>query len=386
MLPVRIFASSFSDELNFAPLNVSCIKLAFVRLILLLCFAMGAAHSAHATVTDSTRRQIISLDSLSDEDYALLLEYRDSFMKEAQQIKKTLNYRNRKPIDTSVASMNLASHVEIGFNANGPVLSNGRASGLSGTILSPSVMYYHKTGLYAVMGMNFFTDSTIRHSAKVPSLYISPGFYRTFYKRWSFGLSYARNFIFYGLPVQRGMLNNSFSVFNSFNFWNYIALSVNIGISWSSNLYSKKFMRVGAYKVYYKTITTDAGQGFSANIGINLQKDFSFYNVLGAKVFTITPDLYLLFGKDNSTLITRAINRPGIAITADRFFGLLDIEPGFALQWRIRNLGIFGAFHCAIPFNEYNSDAAARIKNPRQYYPYGEGGIKYLFTVIKKRK
>lgn len=366
---------------------VSCIKLAFVRLLLVFAFfLLLSTRGAMAAVTDSTKHQILSLDSLSDEDYALLLEYQDSFMREVQQIKKALHRFNRKPIDTSVSAMNYASHAEVSFNASGPVLSNGRASGLTGAMLSPSAMYYHKMGFYTTFGMNFFTDSTIRHSTKVPSLYISPGFYRNFFNRWGFGIGYTRSFIFYGLPVQRGMLNNSISLYNSFNFWGYLTLSVNAGVSWSSNLYSKKYMRIGSHKVYYKTITTDAGQGFSANIGINLQKDFSFYNVLGAKVFTITPDFYLLFGRDNSTLITRAVNRPGIAITADRFFGLLDIEPGLTLNWRIHNLDIFGAFHCAIPFNEYNSDAGYRVKNPRQYYPYGEGGVKYLFTVKKKRK
>ena len=146
---------------------------------------------------------------------------------------------------------------------------------------------------------------------------------------------------------------------------------------------SKKYIRVGLHKVLYKTITVDAGQSYAANIGLSLRKDFCFYNIIGAKVFTITPDIYFLFGNDNSTLITRSIKLKNI-LTSDKFFGFLDVEPGITLDWRIRNVEIFGSFHCAIPFNEYNTDQSKRIKNPKEYYPYGEGGIKYLFRITPK--
>ena len=358
---------------------VIAMRIIFVFLFLFLF----TANKATASVADSTQFKIISLDSLSDEDLALLEEYKDSFLLEVKEIKKAMGFKNRKPIDTTVALMNRSSHFEIGLNATGPILSNGRSSGLTGAVLTPSAMYYHKLGLYATMGMSFFTDTAISHSAKVPSLFISPGFYRTFYKRWTFSLAYSRNFIFYGNDIQKGLLNNSFSLYNSFDFWKYITVSVNAGISWSSNLNSKKFIRVGLHKVLYKTITVDAGQSYAANIGISLRKDFCFYNIIGAKVFTITPDIYFLFGNDNSTLITRSIKQKNI-LTSDKFFGFLDVEPGITLDWRIRNVEIFGSFHCAIPFNEYDTEQSKRIKNPKEYYPYGEGGIKYLFTITPK--
>lgn len=350
----------------------------------LMVFILFSAPNARASVTDSTKYTIVSLDSLSDEDLALLEEYKDSFLTEVKDIKAALGIKSIKPVDTTVALMNRSSHFEIGLNAAGPILSNGRNTGLTGAVLSPTLMYYHKLGLYAATGMSFFTDTVISKSAKVPSFFISPGFYRTFYKRWTFNLAYTRNFIFYGLEVQRGMLNNSFSLYNSYDFWHYLTLSVSANISWSSNLTSKKFVRIGLRKVYYKTITKDAGQAYAANIGLSLRKDFCFYNVIGAKVFTLTPELYVLLGMDNSTFITRSIKRR-IVLTADKFFGLLDVEPGLTATWRIRNLEIFGAFHCAIPFNEYSSDQSKRIKNPKEYYPYGEGGIKYLFRLQKRK-
>lgn len=342
--------------------------------IFLLLLFTGAAN---AQVADSARYNIISLDSLSEEDLALLEEYKDSFMLEVKEIKSALLFRKRKPIDTTVALMNRSSHFEIGLNVTGPVLSNGRNSGLTGAMFTPTLMYYHKWGLYAVMGMSFFTDTTITHSAKVPSLFISPGFSRVFYKRWTFNIAYARNFIFYGYDIQKGLLNNSFTLYNSFDFWRYITVSVNAGISWSSNLRSKK--------IFYRKATINAGQSYATTIGISLRKDFCFYNVMGAKVFTLTPDVYFLFGHDNTTLLTRAVRLKDI-LTYDKFFGFLNAEPGFTVDWRIKNLELFASFHCAIPFNEYDSGLKTRIENPKKYYPYGEGGIKYLFRIAPKKK
>lgn len=354
-------------------------------LSLVLVFLL-AGNRVAASASDSLKYTIVSLDSLSDEDLALLEEYKDSFMLEVNDIKAALRIKKLGPIDTTVAFMNSSSHAEIGLNVCGPILSNGRNTGLKGVVFTPTAMYYHKTGLYAATGMNFFTDTVISKSARVPSFFISPGFYRTFFKRWTFSLNYTRSFIFYGSELQRGLLNNSFSLYNSFDFWRYITVSVSAGISWSSNLNSKKFIRIGLRKVYYRTITKDAGQAYAASIGLSIRRDFCFYNKLGAKVFTLIPDLFLLFGMDNSTLITRAVTRRGLAITSDKFFGLLNIEPGFTVDWRIKNLEIFAAVHCAIPFNEYNSDLNTRVKNPKEYYPYGEGGIKYLFRIAKPKR
>lgn len=127
-------------------------RIALPAIFLLLLFT-GAAS---AQVPDSTQYKFISLDSLSDEDLALLEEYKDSFMLEVKEIKSAMLFRKRKPIDTTVALMNRSSHFEIGLNVTGPVLSNGRNSGLTGVMFTPSVMYYHKWGLYAVMGMSFY--------------------------------------------------------------------------------------------------------------------------------------------------------------------------------------------------------------------------------------
>ena len=133
-------------------------------------------------------------------------------------------------------------------------------------------------------------------------------------------------------------------------------------------------------------MTKDAGQAYSANINISLRKDFAFYNIIGAKVFTITPDINFLFGHDNNTQILSPFRKPGSIVSSDKFFGFLNVEPGVTVNWRIRNLEIFGAFHLAIPFNVYDDDLNTRVKNPKEYHPYGEGGIKYLFRVAGKKE
>lgn len=361
-----------------------------VRLNFFVVFLFASIHSsvfsiANHTFSDSSKYKTISLDSLSDEDFALLEEYKDSFLTEVKEIKAVFIKNKRKPIDTTVAHMNKSSHVEIGLDFTSRALSNGRDAGVKGVMFFPSAMYYHKTGLYASISMGFFTDSTIRHSAKIPLLSVSPGFYRTFFKRWSINLGYTRNIIFYGDKFQQGLLNNSFRLYNSFNFWNYITLSMNTGISWSSNLTSKKYYLLPLRKIYYKNLTKQLGQAYSVNIGLSFRKDFSFYNVIGAKVFTVSPEFSFLFGHDNNAFITKRIFR-GYLFTYDKFFGLLSLEPGLSVDWRIRNLEISVSFYCAIPFNEFDETRLDRTTNPHHYYPYAEAGIKYLFMVKKKPK
>lgn len=346
---------------------------------------------AYSAIADTSKYKIVSLDSLSAEDYALLQEYKDSFMEEVKLIKSTLGLKKAKPIDTTVALMNRSSHCEISLDETGPIFSNGRTTSMTGAALYPSVMYYHKTGLYTSLSLGFYTDSAVRKSAVVPLVAFSAGYYRTFFKRWTFGIGYSRNFTLYQEKVYQGMLNNSFNLFNSFNFWNYLTLGVSTSVSWSSNLTSRKYFLFQVdtnhlpKRVFYKPFTQDIGQAYGANVALSLRKDFSFLNILGAKIFTVSPELYFIFGQDNSAFLLQGFRLPGQSpLTYDKFFGLLDIEPGFSVDWRIRNLEIFGSFHVAIPFNDYNETTHTRVFNPKEYHPYGSGGIKYLFRIIRK--
>ena len=102
-----------------------------IRFSLLLLLVFGgllskAAVSSSAILTDSLQYKIISLDSLSNEDLALLEEYKDSFLFDLKEIQSALIYKKKKPIDTTVALMNRSSHCEIGLNVSGPIVSSGR--------------------------------------------------------------------------------------------------------------------------------------------------------------------------------------------------------------------------------------------------------------------
>lgn len=361
--------------------------------LFIFLFSNSSRAASFSAIADSSKYKILSLDSLSDEDLALLEEYKDSFLQEVKLIKSTLGLKKAKPIDTTVALMNRSSHCEISLDVTGPIFSNGRTTSLTGAAFYPSVMYYHKTGLYASLSMGFYTDSAVRKSAAVPLVAFSAGFYRTFFKRWTFSLGYSRNFTLYQEKLYRGMLNNSFNLYNSFNFWNYLTLGVSTSVSWSSNLTSKKYFEFQVAPnrlpkhVLYKTFTQDIGQAYGVNVSLSLRKDFSFFNILGAKVFTVSPELYFIFGHDNSAFLIQGFRLPGQSpLTYDKFFGLLDIEPGFSVDWRIRNLEIFGSFHVAIPFNDYNETTSKRVVNPKEYHPYGSGGIKYMFRIAPKKK
>lgn len=364
-------------------------------LILVIVFAFmqsNAFASLESPCADSIKYKYTSLDSLSSEDLKLLDEYKDSFSAEVMEIKAVFFQTRTKYIDTTVSRMNKSSHMEIGLDFVSRVLSIGRNTGVKGVVFYPSGTYYHKTGLYASMSMGFFTDSMISHSAKVPLLSISPGFYRTFFNLWILNIAYTRNFILYGNQFQRGLLNNSLSLYNSFDFWRYITLSVSGYISWSSNLNTRRIL--SNRRITYRNLTQELQQGYSANVAISLRKDFHFYNVAGAKVFTLSPELLFLFGRDNYAFLQKQfitgknqLVDSSYRLAYDDLFGFIDLEPGLTADWRIRNLEIYASFHCAIPFNEFveQGNVAGRITNPHHYYPYAEAGIKYLFRIRKKK-
>lgn len=337
----------------------------------------------------------LRLDSLSVEDSLLLEEFKDEFMAEVKDIRAAFSKKSLvRSMDTSINAINRSSHAEIGLDVAGPIYSNGRETGISGASFYPSVMYYHKTGLYASASFSFFTDSFIRTAAPVPAFSITPGFFRTFFKRWSVGVSYSRSFPFYAGAFERGLLNNTFSIQNSFDFWNYLQLSVNTNLSWSSNLNSKKYREVSIpgtllkKRVYYSTITKDLGQGLSAGIAIQLHKEIIVYSSVKGGVLSVAPSFQLQFGNDNSAYIIRGIVNGRLQpIQSDRFFGLLNLQPAVNMGWRITNFEIYAACNLAIPFNEFDDVSLTRIRNPRQYFPFGEGGVRCYFKANKlKRK
>lgn len=368
MPAISIFSGPFKSSTLLPHLhtNQPCLFRLFTLLALLLTALPVTLFSQTGDGSKNVSgSKISSLDSLSEEDLALLEEYKDSFDLELEDFKVLLKDYRRHQVDTTVSQMNRSSHMEIGLDFVSRLLSNGRSSGLKGVAFYPSALYYHKLGFYAALGLGFMTDSSIRHSAPVPLLFVSPGFSRLFFGKWQFNVGYTRSFLFYGNTLQRNTLNNTIALSNSFDFWHYIDLSAAVRASWSSD---KR--------------TSFLAERYSVNINIALRHDFHFFNIIGAKVFTLTPRIDFLFGHDNSTFFVQGLFRPRIA--HQYYFGFLNVEPSLSADWRIRNLDIYASFQLAIPFNEFDSDSKQRILNPKHYYPYAEAGIKYLFRIKKK--
>lgn len=366
--------------------------------VFLLLFLLPAAVVAQQPFSGT-----INLDSLSEEDAALLEMYRDSFLSELADMKMVLRQMRKKPIDTTVALMNTKSHVEITTDVQGPIYANGRNVGLSGAAFFPSVLYYHKTGLYAAGALGFYTDSFMRKAAKLPVASLSAGYYKNFFRYWTFSAGYNRSFLMYADSFYSGLLNNSLSISNSYNFWGYVTLTANVAASWSSNLLRNKLLKLSPVNSRsFKQVTQDYRQAYAMYLHLNLSRNFTFFNVLGAKVFSITPSFSAQFGHDNQAFILRNITtqqqqqppKPGQpppppstpTLQYNNFFGLLNLQPSLSLDWRIRNLEIYAGCYLAIPFNDYNTTTQIRTVNPKKYYPFGQGGIKYLFRVQKIKK
>lgn len=355
---------------------------------------------AQQPVSGSNSYQL-NLDSLSDEDAALLEMYRDSFLSELADMKMVLRQIRKKPIDTTVALMNAKSHVEISTDVQGPVYANGRNVGLSGAAFFPSILYFHKSGFYASGSLGFYSDSFMRKAAIVPLANLSAGYYKNFFRYWTLSVGYNRSFLMYADSFYSGLLNNSINASNSYNFWGYVTLTANIAASWSSNLLRKKTLKLSPMDYRsFQQVTKDYHQAYAVYLNLSLSRNFTFFNVLGAKVFSITPSFSTQIGHDNNAFILRNITtqqyqqppKPGQppppppTLQYNNFFGLLNLQPSLSLDWRIRNLEIYAGCYLAIPFNDYNSTTQIRTVNPKKYYPFGQGGVKYLFRVQKIKK
>jgi hypothetical protein len=359
----------------------------FVRLILftLFCACCTRYVSAQNAID---KNQPLNLDSLSSDDKALLEQYKDSFDQEFLDVMALFDKSKAKKTDTTVYDMDRSSHVEAGLGFASRILIYGRDEGLNGVGFYPGAAYIHKTGLFVGLSLGFYTDSVIAHSTRVPLVSLSAGYLHTFFKRWLVGVSYSRNFITYGSVGSQQLLNNDIAFTTGVDIWKKIFIGTSLYLDWSS-------LRNGNLAPFEKR---------AIEIPVTLRKEFIFYKILGAKVFTLTPALTAYFATDNTAFIlTRAVAEQEKASLAQfttnvaHFFGFTDIEPSVSIDWRIRNLDICAVPALAIPFNlfEYptyskinnqlfQETAGGRVFNPKQYKFYLLASIKYLFCVKKK--
>lgn len=362
-------------------------------LILFVGWLLSTTVVQAETPADSLTRKGGFLSGLSQQDLDLLQEYRDSFDREVKEIRGALWFKKQyRKMDTTVSAMDRSTHFEIGLDFTSRVLSSGRATGITGVTFAPSVLFYHRIGLYATLGLGFYTDKSISQAAPVPSVSPAFGFYRIFFRKWTINAAYSHYFNLYSPKFYRSILDNSFTLYNAFDFWSYVSVGFGVQESWSS----VRQIRIPNRPV--KQLIANAYLQNNRNataLFINVKHDFQFYHILGASVFTITPQINLLFGNDNalsvlrnvsSGLLNKNIAADSIPLPSyDRFFGLLNVEPGLVADWRIKNLDINACFQVAIPFNEFNYTTGMRLANPKHYYPYAGATVRYLFR-LKKQK
>ncbi|MDB5281299.1 MAG: hypothetical protein JWO06_374 [Bacteroidota bacterium] len=323
----------------------------------------------------------INLDSLSPEDQALLLLYKDSFNQDVQDFLFVLNDSKRKPFDTTVYNMDKSSHVEVSLDFTSRILSNGRDVGVKGVFFAPSLAYFHKSGWYLGTSLGFYTDKSITKLSPVPLAVIATGYQHMFFRRWFISAGFSRSVTTYGNKVSRSLLVNNVSVSTAVDMWKHLIIGGGVYFNWST--------------VRLSRVALLSFETHSVEIAVSLRKEFIIYKFIGAKVFTITPAITAYFGNDNQVFglqqrtkgdssETRALLK--FARQIKTFFGVLDVEPSLTIDWRIRNLDIFATPILAIPFNTFDTTSGNRTSNPKEYRFYVQAGIKYLFNVKKKKR
>lgn len=347
---------------------------------LLAVFIMLAGSSVYGQSESNANFKPINLDSLSEEQKALLIEYKDSFEDDLHNVLDVFYGAEKKRFDTTVYDMDRSSHVEIGLDFVSSNLINGRTTGISGVAFYPSITYIHKTGFYFALAPGFYTDRSVVKATAVPLISLSAGFQRTFFKRWFLGVGYSHNFITYGGTVSRRLLNNSLSFSTSVDVWKHLILGGSACIYWSS-VHSRLLPE--AFK-------------FSAEVILTIRKEFIIYKFIGAKVFTIAPALNFYLGYDNMAFARQlgasevkadsTTKKQITKVVVNKYFGFLDIEPSVTLDWRIRNFDISVVPTLAIPFNTLNTQTNTRVFNPKVYRFYVQAGVRYLFHVKKNKR
>ncbi len=359
---------------------------------LLLCIACLACSFIYSNAQGRVGKNDspINLDSLSADDKALLQQYKDSFDQDILNVLALFGNVRLPKTDTTVYDMDRSSHAEAGPGFASRIMIYGRDEGLNGVGFYPQAAYFHKIGLYAGFSLGFFTDSVVAHATPVPLINVTGGYLHTFFKRWLVGANYSRNFITYGSTESEQLLNNEVAVTTCVDVWKKLIIGASLYFDWSS--------------LHNSTLAPFERRALE--IPLVIRKEFVFYKILGAKVFTLTPAFTAYFATDNQAFILdRAVAEQEKASLAQfttnvaHFFGFTDMEPSLNIDWRIRNVDISATPALAIPFNLYEypsynvvnhqlflANNGGRVFNPKQYKFYVLATVKYLFHVKKIMK
>jgi hypothetical protein len=296
--------------------------------------------------------------------------------------------------DSIIEHMDVYSHFELGVDVASNQYYYSRRGPAAGAVGTPAFKYKNKTGFYAMFNTNIYNIKyalikptrqlnkvdTIAGQKTVPDVTITAGFERTFFDKWDVELYYDHTFINYG--SDKNLLANTLDINTGFDFWNYITAKVE-------------------YQFLFGGAANDPLKKKLSNIlSFYLYKDFKIYRLPGSAVLSIGPELMSNVGNDNlarSRVIAR--NRHGgenVPELYDNFFGLLDIEAGVNISYRIKNLEISLSPIVGIPFNQIppalppnitNASQLAQFRQNQMQPPvfYATAGIKYFFKFWKEK-
>ncbi len=181
---------------------------------------------------------------------------------------------------------------------------NSKQTSTSTLIYSPSVGYYHKSGVSLSAGVNLLNDPAKGFTASQFS--ISPAFDLLGNKYVSAGISYARYFVndkysVYASPVQ----DDWYAYINYKKTW----LEPGIAAGYSSG----KFTEIFSFKLPLTGIVlTDTGvyKIKSFSMIASLKHDFEWYEIFGKKDgIVFTPSLQLNLSSDSTKSVSHTVQR-----------------------------------------------------------------------------
>jgi hypothetical protein len=277
--------------------------------------------------------------------------------------------------------MDRFSHIELGLDMASNQYYFGRRGPAAGAEGDPSLKYFNKTGLYAMFDADIYDikysliqkgkkgkQDTIAGQKTESDLTFTAGWARTFFDKWDIELYYDHAVIFYG--TDRELLSNTLDFNTGFDFWDYITARVD-------------------YEFLFGGASTDPIRKKTSSFFLfNLSKDFKIYRLPGAAILSIGPEIGCYVGNDNlarSRVIAR--NRHGgenVPELYDNFFGLMDVEAGVNIEYRIKNLGITFSPLVAIPFNEIPVTLPPTVTQASQLAQYRQNQMQppiFLATV-----
>ncbi|WEK38182.1 MAG: hypothetical protein P0Y53_11810 [Candidatus Pseudobacter hemicellulosilyticus] len=231
-----------------------------------------------------------TLDSLfaSGDTTAVL----DSLMKEFDQFMDSLTARK-----SFFAVSATAGNGSFSFQTKGNSLNITTRNKL---IVSPSLGYYHKSGLGISAAAFMIYDSS---SVNVYQYAISPS-YDLIRRSFSTGIAYTRYFHKDSLPFYVTPIQNELFAYFSYKKW-WLRPTVSLAYGWGSKteLEKRELSRLAALLHYRRrpvltTRNVESVQDFS--LTVSLRKDFDWYHVLRKEDnLTLTPVLLLNSGTQN---------------------------------------------------------------------------------------